>query len=649
MKNINPYIIRVKLVVIIVLASFSAFSQLNLSNNAEMDISSGTYLTLNNNDLLNSSNSSITGNGIIVINEGILTNLNSITSDLQLISSVNRSVSLGTVSNLVIDIPASLTINDNAIILGQLTLNNCAITIESSKTMSLSGDLINTGSISGSLVLNGTSLQSVDIGNIESLEINNSSGVSLSSSSEITSKLLLTQGLLTTNGNDVTLIANSISSALIVGGNGTVSGSITAQQFIPDAAIGHHYLSTPMAGCLLSELSDDFNFNLSGAYPNIYYYDEPNSAWITPGSSSESMISGKGYTGYFNGNSIVDIAGNPNNGDQAISLTNSVDGWNLIGNPYPSPIDWDLVNFASGISPAFYVWDHDPAIWGRYSTYIDGIGTNGGTNILPMMQSFFIKATSSATLTFQNNDRITDPTIRGDFYKNSKTGINPLIRLQVSGFNFQTETVVRFKSGATVDFDPTLDALLFPSENPLSLDFSSVSYDSKHVVINTFPDQPLSTMVQLYLNIGTTGNYNIDMLEFNNFPSTSAVILHDTKLSLTHDLNNGPYSFVGNTADNDERFLIETLELSVDLSEKTIKDKLSVFLNNGVVNINFDGTLLVDTELEIYNVLGQSIYAKVLNKGSEKYILNRTQLEAASVYFVRIEGFNEVVKLSFVR
>ena len=112
-------------------------------------------------------------------------------------------------------------------------------------------------------------------------------------------------------------------------------------------------------------------------------------------------------------------------------------------------------------------------------------------------------------------------------------------------------------------------------------------------------------MVQLYLYIGTTGNYNITMTEFNNFPSTYSTILHDTKLSLTHDLNNGPYSFVGNITDSDGRFLLETVDLTVGISEEKTNKEMAVFFNNDVVNINFKGTLLVNTQLDIYNVLGQ--------------------------------------------
>jgi hypothetical protein len=523
------------------------------------------------------------------------------------------------------------------------------LTIENSYTLAVAGDFSNAGIVLGKLKLNGNNAQAPVLGSIESLEVDNSAGLTIDANLEISGALKLSDGILNLNGNSLTLKSTSSSNGLIENNGGTISGAITIERYVPEVGNGHHYLSSPMTNSLLSEFSDDFNFNLSGVYPNLYYYSEPSSSWVTPNSAGDAMVLGKGYTGYFSGNIVVDISGIPNSGATSIGLTSDVDGWNFAGNPYPSPIDWDLVTFPSGVSPALYVWDHDPAIWGKYTTYIDGIGTNGGTNVLPMMQSFFIKANTAATLTFQDDDRILDHTNDGNFYKNSKTGIDPLIRLQLSGFSFQTETVVRFKAGATVNYDPTLDALLFPSGNPLAVDFASVSHDNNNLVINTFPDQPLETTVQLYLYIGTTGNYNITMNEFNNFPSTSSAILHDTKLSLIHDLNNGPYSFVGNTTDSDGRFLLETVDLTVGVSEEKINKEMAVFFDNGIVNINFKGKLLVDKELAIYNVLGQTIYSKVLNKGSEKYVLNHTPLKPGSVYFVGIDGFEKVVKLSFIR
>jgi hypothetical protein len=172
------------------------------------------------------------------------------------------------------------------------------------------------------------------------------------------------------------------------------------------------------------------------------------------------------------------------------------------------------------------------------------------------MQSFFVKATSAATLTMQDADRITDPSNVGTFYKNSKTGTDPLIRLELEGFGFETEAVVRFKSNAVSDYEPDIDALLFPSGNPLGADFSSISNDNKKLSINTIPDNQMNTIIPLFTSIGTSGSYQIEMTEFINFFGTTSIILHDTKLATTHNLINGPYTFVSSLLDTTTRFFI---------------------------------------------------------------------------------------------
>jgi hypothetical protein len=109
--------------------------------------------------------------------------------------------------------------------------------------------------------------------------------------------------------------------------------------------------------------------------------------------------------------------------------------------------DWDEVTIPSGVTNGFYVWDVLNTNDGIYATNAFGFGLNGGSNIIPHFQAFFVKTSGSNTLTFENDDRITDPATQGSFFKSSNT--DPVFRLLISGLGYQTETLVRFKSGAT--------------------------------------------------------------------------------------------------------------------------------------------------------------------------------------------------------
>jgi hypothetical protein len=528
------------------------------------------------------------------------------------------------------------------------TINN-GTTLTFSSYLSIAGDFINNGTLDGGdLRFNGTSAQTPTIGNIvESIEVNNSSGVTLSSNLDVTSGLVLTKGELNLGGNALKLKSSSGSTAYIsesCSGTGTISGAVTVEQFVPESGFGHHYLSTPMSSLTLSELSDDFEFKLNDEYfPHLYYYDESNSEWVTPSAVSDAMVVGRGYTGYFSGEIVVDITGVPNSGDVTIPLTSSGDGWNLIGNPFASPIDWDNVTIPSGVSGAVYAWDHIPAIWGRYATYLDGVGTNGGSNVVPMMQGFFMSSTVNTDLVFYCGDRIAtnDP---GVFYRKS-TAKDPLIRLQAGGFGYTTEAVVRFKTDATDFYEQQTDALMFPSGAAEGMDFASLSVDERNLVINTFSKDDVNKRVPLYLKIGTAGTYKIDMTAFDYFSSTDEVYLHDEKLGVSHPLSSGAYEFDSEVVDGADRFFIEVSGLVLGLDKEHASNSYTAVVIDGRLNVRFGSAITSNTSLSVVDVMGRAVHTQVLNSGNQVFILPGEILEKGAVYFVKVQGYSQVNKV----
>jgi hypothetical protein len=552
-------------------------------------------------------------------------------------------------------IPAS---SDNVVIDRNIVMDidfsqdaGLSFTVNSGKTLDISagyelalaGDLSNSGTINGDLKFNGTSSQIPVLGDIESLELDNAAGMSLSADLDISGALTLTNGLLSLNGYTLTLKANSSSTAIIVDGSGSISGDITIEQYVPVVMTGHHFLSNPTTNASLSELNDDYTLDLTGTVPNIYYYDEPSASWQVPASAGSSMVSGRGYTGYFSGNIVVDISGTPNSGTTTVSLTNDGNGWNLIGNPYPSAINWDLVTIPAGVSDAVYIWDHDPATWGSYSTYIDNVGANGGTSIIPMMQSFFVGSTVNTNFSFEDNYRITDPGNSGSFLKKAGN-THPLIRLQLSTQGFNTEAVIRYKNGASLSYDLKMDALHLASGEASGVEFATVSEDNKNLIINTLPDSSLNNITELYLTTGTSGNYSIEMTEFDNFPSAQEIILYDRKLSVAHDLKSGAYNFISDSSDSADRFYINT-QLSVGTELIETKDQIKVYLSGKELNILLNKNLSINSLLTIYDILGKTVFSKELTYGSDHYTIPLNFMNAEQIYFVRIEGYEKTHKI----
>jgi hypothetical protein len=63
-------------------------------------------------------------------------------------------------------------------------------------------------------------------------------------------------------------------------------------------------------------------------------------------------------------------------------------GFNLIGNPFTCTLDWNVVdnNLDPTISSAIYTTKD----YYLYPAWNQGVATDGGTNLIPPMQAFFV-------------------------------------------------------------------------------------------------------------------------------------------------------------------------------------------------------------------------------------------------------------------
>jgi hypothetical protein len=69
-------------------------------------------------------------------------------------------------------------------------------------------------------------------------------------------------------------------------------------------------------------------------------------------------------------------------------------GWNLIGNPYMGPIDWDDAEWTrSNVGPSTWIWRDRLQV---FATYLGNVGgVNGGNNVIAHHQGFFVEATAN--------------------------------------------------------------------------------------------------------------------------------------------------------------------------------------------------------------------------------------------------------------
>jgi len=133
-------------------------------------------------------------------------------------------------------------------------------------------------------------------------------------------------------------------------------------------------------------------------------------------------------------------------------------GWNLLGNPYPSPVDWLAAGWAkSDINDAKYIWDDLNDV---YTIYVGGgspYRLTGGTRFIPSNQGFWVQAVATGSVGIGNSTRVGGMTATPDYYKLDPVDY-PVIGIFTTGNGKRDEVVLRFIEGTSAQFDKDYDA-----------------------------------------------------------------------------------------------------------------------------------------------------------------------------------------------
>ncbi|MGE5317215.1 MAG: LamG-like jellyroll fold domain-containing protein [Chloroflexota bacterium] len=542
----------------------------------------------------------------------------------------------GMCKNIVIQSGASLTVTNN--------------------TLQIGGTIQNSGSFDatqGTIEMKGTSAQSIPSssfsGNaVGNLTINNPGGVTLNGTLYIYGILKATTGGFQTNGF-LTLLSTPIQTALIDGtGSGPVLGNITLQRYLP-SAYGYKYFSSPFANATVAQYSQEIN--LSASFASMYYYNEnlASTGWKAYTSPIGVLQPGTGYALNFGiaGTPLtVSVTGTVNNGTIGpINLYNNnqpfTKGFNLVGNPYPSPVDWNAAGWTkTNIDNALYYFDAGTTdqYVGTYSTYINGISSNGtASNVIAAQQGFFVHVSDGAypvhgVLTFSNSVRTNN--LNPLFHKNSTAEQQSLIRLSASskGYLNSDHMVIYLNEFASMSFDKELDALKLKNTDNSVPDLYVLSEDGREVSIKAIPEPIDTYTISLGFSSKINGTVMLKAEDILNAPSGYNIYLKDCYTGLVQDLaSNAEYSFTSNTETTHDRFKI--ILSRENLSHGTMTDEnFLAFSENGNVYVNLEVNDL-QTIVQMTDLTGRMIVRKEL-PGEGKRLISAVQ--GKQVYVVSL-------------
>ncbi len=583
-----------------------------------------------------------------------------------------------------VTIPSGVSFNPNANTIqkvNNLIINNgAALTITG--TFQLGGNISNSGTLiatTGTIEMKGSSVQTISANTfssntIKNLIINNAAGVTLGGNLNLSGVLTPTTGLLITGGY-LTLVSTDIfgGGSIAAGSNsGTyISGNVTVQRY-SQAQRGYRTLSHPYNSAqTLVQLIDNFQitgltggglgtYGLSTGNPSAFAYNP--SATISPYVSPLTKITNSGYSwgvgqGLYvfvrgNGNegtggsyassggspspvTIDVIGGTINQGNVDVAIVNggvNTDNYNLIGNPYPSPINLKDVRLADGTTLlntiASTVYVYNPAYSAGSTTIMRGgftaITNDGRDIIIPNMGAFYIQPTASATIRFREADKtLTTPIL--DLFGTGTPA--PRLRLAVNNSaGFIDDIQFGFNSSASAVATDRYDA---PKLSNSILDFYSLSSGKARLAIDYRDVTAINgSTISLGIQTGAANMYNISLSELTGLPNTQ-VVLRDKLLKTETVLSNvgDSYSFdiTADTATKGEnRFeigLLGTTVLPVQLVDITAQ-----LQTNKTVAVSW--TSATELNLAYYNVQRStdgsnfSTVGKVAATGAGSYTYN---------------------------
>jgi len=512
-------------------------------------------------------------------------------------------------------------------------------------------------------------------------------------------KLLISSATALPTGGKLVLQSDNTGTASIgqLVSGASITGNVTVQQYIPGGYRKYRFLSHPFTTSqALSQLTDniDITGNPSGTTgaggqttgtgftatstnnPSAYYFNTANangdasndagwtaftdattSSWAK-GQGIRVLVRGtKGQTGTLDGTNAtpgsvtLDMSGTINTGAVSLSLvtggTGSTAGFNLVGNPYPSPVDLGAVLTGStNIGSSFYV--RNPQT-GSYVT----VNPIPASYILPAWSAFFVKATAATSLNFAESNKnicTTCPTVFGAADRKNY--------LQLKAMNGGLEydnLYLDIDNAYSNAYDENNDAIKLTNDG---FNIYALSSDGQRLAANYFNaihDSIIPLGITLPSSYGVQ-TYSLSVADYA-MDANKKLVLHD-KLNNTYtELKQGAgYDLVVDPSNNTNvgegrlELLVSTNAVvtvpatPADAAGVTIVSMTNQFM------VKYNSTNPVNnTSIRMLNTAGQVLYQRTLANQQQAQVVIPTSSLPGGVYIVQVVLDKESVTKKLVK
>jgi len=380
----------------------------------------------------------------------------------------------------------------------------------------------------------------------------------------------------------------------------------------------------------------------SGAYEN---YDTTTNATTT-------LSAGKGFRAATTDGSTLKFTGTVRTSEVDVSISDAAAGnaWNLIGNPYPSYID-----FATFFNDNKSQFNSDSAYQALYG--YDGDASNGWTvwnlatitdsditELIAPGQAFFVKAKSGGgSVKFTPTMRRTGSS--DDFILGKQKSVNiALCKLQLTSTAKSATTAIYFIEGTTRGLDIGYDAGRYSSGSSQFSIFSNLVEDNLglDMAIQSLPYNDFNdVVVPLGINASAARlTIGIDD-STKNLPDNINVYLEDKVANTLTLLNNTTYTFTpSGVLSGIGRFYLRYTSKVLSVLTNSF-DYLHIYSATSQKEIVVKGKLNSKSSAELYDMQGRLVLIQNLEYSKISNTIDVATLSAGA-YIIKVFNASQI-------
>lgn len=324
--------------------------------------------------------------------------------------------------------------------------------------------------------------------------------------------------------------------------------------------------------------------------------------------------------------------------DVGIAITSNTNGFNLVGNPYPSFIpantNADGTNNVLTINSSSLteqtVW-----FWNQGTGTYQAVNQASSARYIAPAQGFFVSSNGSNTFNFTEvmQSHQTD-----NFQRNANT--RPEIKLLMTDGNQTKETEIFYIPGTTTGWDNGYDSTVFGGGNNSFSIYTQLVSDNMNqdLSIQSLPDSNYEQMV-IPVGVNVTSGTEITFSTVAmNIPNGLSVILEDRVAETYTVLDEDSDVYIVTLSEDHSgigRFYLHVNTMSTLSAENLVSQSISMYTTTPR-NLRVLGLPNQKAALKMYSVLGQQVFSTTFN-GTSVNDIHLPRALKSGVYIVQVK------------